>query len=132
MSKKKLLETSKLLLWVNDNLSMDESRYQGFLSKGVSIVCAASTGKAIELFGRAQYDAIVTDLRRQEYAQKNDNAGIELTQQIRRTNGHIPVFIYTINIDASLVDLAKRSGATLITTNPAELDNALRQHQLIP
>lgn len=132
MAKKKLIETTKLLLWVNDNLAMDESRYQGFLSNGVSVVCAATTGKAIELFGRAQYDAIITDLRRQEYGQKNDNAGIELTQQIRRTNGHIPIFIYTINLDSLIVDLAKRSGATLITANPAEFDNTLRQHQLIP
>jgi CheY-like chemotaxis protein len=131
MAKKKLTETNKFILWVNDHLSLDEDRYHGFMEKGVIVVCAASTGKAIDLFGRARYDAVVTDLRRLEYGQKNDSAGIELTQQIRTNNNHIPIFIYTMNIDSSVVNLAKRAGATMITTNPVELDAALRQHQLI-
>jgi CheY-like chemotaxis protein len=131
MAKKNLTETNKFILWVNDHLSMDEDRHQAFMENGVTVVCAASTGKAIDLFGRARYDAVVTDLRRLEYGQKNDSAGIELTQQIRNSNNHIPIFIYTMNIDSSVVELAKRAGATMITTNPVELDAALKQHQLI-
>ena len=131
MAKKVLTETNKFILWVNDHLSLDEGRYHSFMGKGVIVVCAASTGKAIDLFGRARYHAVVTDLRRLEYGQKNDSAGIELTRQIRTNNSHIPIFIYTMNIDSSVVSLAKRAGATMITTNPVELDAALRQHQLI-
>ena len=131
MPKKNLTETQKFLLWVNDHLTMDEKRYQSFSENGVVVVCAASTAKAMELFSRARYDAVVTDLRRLEHGQKKDNAGIELAQQIRRANNHIPILIYTINIDSSIIESAKRSGATVITTNPLELDAALKEHHLI-
>jgi hypothetical protein len=63
-----------------------------------------------------------------EYGRKNNHAGIELTQQIRRVNAHLPIFIYTLNIDLPTRQFALSAGATLMTANPTELQSALKQY----
>lgn len=131
MSKVHLPETEKLLLWVNDNPSISKERIDAFTSNGVVIVAARSTKRAMELFERVAFAGVVTDLRRNENGTNNQNAGIELTQRIRRCGSKIPVFIYSINIDVATAELAKNSGATIITANPTELENSLRKHGLI-
>ena len=123
-----LPETRKFLLSVNDDTSMEQSLYQWLHENGVVIVRARSTEKAMELLGRAQYNAVITNLRRLEAGSKNNNAGIELTQQIRRISPHVPIFIYTMNIDAATRQSALASGATMITTNPTELKSGLKKY----
>jgi response regulator RpfG family c-di-GMP phosphodiesterase len=123
-------ETRKLLLSVNDIATMEQSMFQWLQERGVAIIRASSTAKAMELLRRAQFDAVITNLRRVENgaAQKNNNAGIELTQQIRRVNAYIPIFIYTIKIDQKTRNSALKSGATMITTIESELKAGLKQH----
>ena len=131
MSKVILAETTKFLLFVNDNLAINQDRFKKLINHGVVIASARSTAKALELLGRAQYDAVLSDLRRVEHGRKNDNAGIELTLQIRRNNPHIPIFIYSINIDFATRQFALSGGATLVTDNPAELESGLRKYGLL-
>ncbi len=107
---------------------MEQSMFQWLYDRGAAIVRARSTAKATELLGRAHYDAVITNLRRVEYGPKHNTAGIELTQQIRRVNPHLPIFIYTLNIDLPTRQFALSSGATLITANPMELEVALKQY----
>lgn len=123
-----LPETQKFLLSVSDSSSMEQSLYQWLHENGVVIVRAGSTEKAMELLGRAQYNAVITNLRRVESGRKNDDAGIELTQQIRRSSPHVPIFIYTMNIDLATRQSALASGATMITTNPTELRSGLKKY----
>src|SRR5688572_14085318 len=101
-------ETRKIVLSVNDSPTMAEEMWQWLHQRGVAIIRASSTANAMALLGRAQFDAVITNLRRVEPGapQKNNNAGIDLTQQIRRVNAHLPVFVYTLNIDQQTRDSA--------------------------
>ncbi len=131
MPKVPLVETSKFILWVNDHLSISQARFEKLIAKGCVIVGARSTEKAMKLFRRANYDAVITDLRRSEQGRKNINAGIELTQQIRRINADVPILIYTGKLDISTKKLAEDSGSTLITTNPKIFESALKHYGLV-
>jgi DNA-binding NtrC family response regulator len=128
MREVRIPETHKLLLFINDQPTMEQSTYQWLYTRGVAIVRARSTAKAMELLGRAHYDAVITNLRRVEHGCKNNHAGIELTQQIRRLKPHLPIVIYTLNIDLPTRQVAMLSGATLLTGNPLELQAALKQY----
>lgn len=123
-------ETKKLLLFVNDELSINQERFKRLVNSGTAIVCAASTEKAMELFGRVRFDAVLTDLYRLENGFNNGNAGIELTLKIRQLNKAIPIFIYTKNLKPGVAQLAATSGANLITESATELDSAMHAHQL--
>ena len=128
MSEFHIPETQKIILSVNDSPTMEQPMFQWFYENGVALVRARSTAKAMELVGRAQFDAVITNLRRVENGSKNNNAGIELTQQIRRINPNIPVFVYTMNIDQTVRQSALASGVTYITTSPTELQTMLKKH----
>ena len=121
-------ETEKIILSVNDSPTMEQPMFQWYYENGVALVRARSTAKAMEMLGRTQVNGVVTNLRRFENGKQNNNAGIELTQQIRRSGSHIPVFIYTMNIDQATRDSALASGAVFITTNPSELQSMLKKH----
>ena len=128
MSEFHIPETEKLVLSVNDSPTMEQPMFQWFYENGVALVRARSTAKAMELLGRAQFDAVITNLRRFENGNKNNSAGIELAQQIRRINQSIPIFVYTMNIDQPIRQSALASGVTYITTSPAELQSMLKTH----
>ncbi len=114
-------ETRKLLLSVSDKTTMDEDIWQWLFKHGVAIVRANSTRKALELLGRAQYDAVLSNLRRKEDGVPNPDAGIELAAQVRRINPYLPVIIYTFNPARAKVQAAMDCGASLVTVNPIEL-----------
>ena len=126
-----LAETNKLLLFVNDKLSINQERFKKLANNGVAIISASSTEKAMELFSRVRFDAVLTDLYRLEKGFNNGNAGIELTIKIRQLNKAIPIFIYTKNLKPGVSQLATTSGATLITENSMELDHAMHAYELI-
>lgn len=126
-----LAETNKLLLFVNDKLSINQERFKKLANNGVAIISASSTEKAMELFSRVRFDAVLTDLYRLEKGFNNGNAGIELTVKIRQLNKAIPIFIYTKNLKPGVSQLAATSGATLITENSMELDHAMHAYELI-
>ena len=128
MSRVPVPESRLFVLSVNDDPTMDQEMYQWLYNGGVVIVRAHSTTKAMELLGRTHFNAVITNLRRIEFGSKNNNAGIELTQQIRRMNAHLPIIIYTMNLDAPTRQMAMHSGATLVTTNFAELQAELRKY----
>ena len=86
-----LAETNKLLLFVNDKLSINQERFKKLANNGVAIISASSTEKAMELFSRVRFDAVLTDLYRLENGFNNGNAGIELTVKIRQLNKAIPI-----------------------------------------
>ena len=125
-----LPETQKIVLSVNDSATMGQDMFQWFYENGLTLVRARSTGRAMELLNRAQFDAVISNLRRFENGAQNNNAGIDLVQQIRRVNTSIPVLIYTMNIDHATRQSATSSGANFITTSPAELQAALKKHVL--
>lgn len=125
-----LPETQKIVLSVNDSATMGQDIFNWFYQNGVTLVRARSTARAMELLGRAQFDAVISNLRRFENGAQNNNAGIDLVQQIRRVNPSIPVFIYTMNIDQATRQSATSSGVNVITTNPTELQAALKKHVL--
>jgi CheY-like chemotaxis protein len=124
-------ETRRLLLFVNDKLRIDQERFKKLANGGTAIICAASTDKAMALFGRVRFDAVLTDLHRLENGFDNGNAGIELTLKIRQLNKAIPIFIYTKNLKPGVSQLAATAGATLITESPTELDHAMHAHLLL-
>ena len=121
-------ETEKIILSINDSPTMEQPMFQWYYENGVALVRARSTAKAMEMLGRAQFNAVVTNLRRFENGRQNDNAGIDLIQQIRRSGSHIPIFVYTMNIDQTTRQSALDSGAVYITTNPSELQSMLKKY----
>lgn len=125
-----LAETRKFLLFVNDKLSINQEKLAHLVNSGVVVVSASSTSKALELLERVRFDAVLTDLYRLENGANNGNAGIELTLKIRSINPYIPIIIYTKNLKPGVSQLAATSGATLITTNPIELDHAIYKYVL--
>ena len=127
MTRVLLPESTQFLLSVNDDPTMEQGLFDWLYENGTVIVRARSTAKAMELLGCANYSAVITNLRRFEFGGMNDNAGIELTQQLRRVNAHVPIFIYTINIDGATRQLALSSGATMITADPAKLQAGLKE-----
>jgi hypothetical protein len=52
-------ETHKLVLSVNDKPTMEQGMFQWLYDHGVAIVRARSMAKAMELLGRAHYDAVI-------------------------------------------------------------------------
>jgi DNA-binding response OmpR family regulator len=127
MSKVAIEETRRIILSVNDSPTMGKEMFDWFQDRGVAVVRARSTAKAMEWFRRIAFDAIISNLRRFENNMQGNHAGIELAKLVRIDNKQVPIFIYTSNVDAATRQLALMSGATSVATLPGELQTELKK-----
>src|SRR5690349_19744899 len=61
MSEVTVAETRKIILSVNHRPTMEREIWDWLQQRGVAVIRARSTTKAMELLGRAQYDAVITN-----------------------------------------------------------------------
>jgi CheY-like chemotaxis protein len=116
------------VLWVDDVPSNNFYEVAQLQTLGVDVVQTTSTGDGLAaLFGAAiPFDAVVSDMGRDEPSGFSRNAGLDLIRRIRERDHNVPVFIY-----ASTQALARRSeivaaGGNGVTASPTELFALLR------
>ncbi|MGE4560092.1 MAG: S16 family serine protease, partial [Desulfobulbus sp.] len=84
--------------------------------EGYSCHCAANGAEALEVMAREDIDLVVTDLKMEQMD------GIELLQQINRTNPEIPVIMVTGFATVSSAVDALKQGAAHYLGKPVNLD----------
>jgi CheY-like chemotaxis protein len=116
------------ILWVDDNPSNNAYEIAQLNTLGVNVVQVESTeeGIAIAYGYGTPFDAVISDMGRQEESGYNATAGIDLIKQLRERGYAAPIFIY-----ASRAALSRRNdilgvGGNGVTTSPTELFALLR------
>lgn len=117
------------ILWVNDRPKKNEN-LSNFLRNELNLTIVLSTDNAIFKLENdtVQFDAVISDMGRREPPNsnnKNDQAGIELLKEIRKSikNRSIPVYIYSSRWD--LKRQALEAGAKEFTNSADTLLNHL-------
>jgi len=122
MSSRMILpETKKLFLRVNDRDSIERDLYRRLYDRGVVVLHAKSTQSALDLMGRIQIDAVMTNLRREERNLLNPTAGIELVKAIRETGSRVPIIMYTMEVPIALQRLVEEAGVDKVTVHQDEM-----------
>ena len=120
-----LIPTRRILLYVNDQPQRDPNIFNWLHSRGTAILYATTTAHAMNLVEKAQVDAVISDLARQEGAIMNGKAGIQLASKIRALRLSVPICIFTNQKDPGVHALAKAEGASFVTESTSELLNWL-------
>jgi CheY-like chemotaxis protein len=108
----------KRILWVDDKPKNNSFFTASFQNRGAQVDIAISTEQGLEMFRRAPYDVVISDMGRPE----SDRAGIDLTRAIKQLSPSTPVYIYCGRWAAThLRDEALNAGATEITTSGTTL-----------
>lgn len=110
------------ILWVDDQPKNNSFLIANLESMGVSVKTVESSKLAINAFRSGRYDTIISDIGRPE----SEKAGIELVQEIRKTDTNIPIHIYCGSWAAkNLKNEALNAGANSITSSGTVLLNSL-------
>ncbi|MCU0625153.1 MAG: response regulator [Gemmatimonadaceae bacterium] len=108
----------KRVLIIEDEMSIRESLADLFASEGVAVVVAASLDEAKEsLFGAAEFDLIVTDLR---LGSKRDG-GLQVMAAAGLVAPMTPVIVLTAYPDDDNRQASLRLGATYFLEKPVDL-----------
>ncbi|MCG7532984.1 winged helix-turn-helix domain-containing protein [Psychrobium sp. MM17-31] len=79
------------ILWVDDNPSNNEKERAYFEANKIAVYPIESTEKALRLLSLYQYQAVISDMGRQE----DKLAGIHLLEQMRAAENDTPFVLYT-------------------------------------
>lgn len=109
------------ILWVDDNPRNNTFVVDAFRKLGVAVTLVISTRQALDLLEINSFDAVVSDMGRQESGHYHARAGYELLSQLRQLDVGVPFFIYAGSNLPEHNDEAKRRGAQGSTNRPAEL-----------
>ena len=110
------------ILWVDDNPKNNAFLIDSLHYQGISVSTAANTQEAVERFKHGAFDCVISDSCRHEGKEvDNCQAGFELSSIIRELNEHVPIYIYTDEVDDKMKAKAQDVGATAITSSPSEL-----------
>lgn len=110
------------VLWVDDNPNNNAFITKELQDAGVAITAVTSTFDGLKNFNNHTYDLVISDMGRAEGNVINFKAGVDLTQQIRRTDQTVPIIIYcskqakTANEAAAL-----EAGANIVVSSPTKL-----------
>jgi CheY-like chemotaxis protein len=119
-----VLEKTNTILWVDDRPNNNIYERQAFESIGFHFDLALSTDEALTLFNKNNYIAIISDMGRKEGSRE----GYVLLREIRKTNKHIPYFIYaSSNLLEHKIE-AQEKGAQGSTSRPHELIDLVLYH----
>lgn len=122
-----LVETRRILLRVNDQPTIEPELWNWLFSRGVAVLHAATTKRALELLKKAQVDLILSDLARQEGEILNKKAGLQLAQEVRSIPSPVPLCIFTNHKDPAVHALARDAGANYVTESTLDLIRWLDQ-----
>jgi CheY-like chemotaxis protein len=89
---------TRRVLWVDDRPSNNAYEIAALKDRGVKVELATSTNEALRRVERdSAFDAIVTDMRRDEQGETRETAGLTLLRELRELKGRgvdIPVVVY--------------------------------------
>lgn len=110
------------LLWVDDYPSNNAQLVEYLREKGVHVDIALSTDEAKRLFSSHPYDAVVSDMGRNEGGQNTADAGVRLIRDLRQADASIPMVIYCSHRGATAHGRnALEAGATVVTSSALEM-----------
>ncbi|MFD8542517.1 response regulator [Streptomyces sp. NPDC059649] len=117
------------VLWVDDHPSHNAYEAAQLQALGVDVVQVETTDQGIKAVSAAvpPFDAVISDMARNENGSFHADAGLELAREIRACGQHVPVFVY-----ASAQDLARTSeilaaGVNDVTSSSTRLFAMLRK-----
>ena len=115
------------ILWVDDNPKNNSLLVQQFINeKGIFIVTALSTEDGEAKFKEKKFDAVISDMGRQENGKYNGTAGLDIIDIIRSMDSSVRIFIFcSRNRALQFGDEAKNRGAELVTWSSTQLEQAL-------
>lgn len=115
------------ILWVDDHPENNYSLVEVLKDRGIFVTTATSTKEALQKLKNQEYDAIISDMGRQEGRVNNSSAGVELAKSVRSLNRTIPLFIFcSSEAKRKHASAAAEAGATNITASPTNLLRMLR------
>jgi CheY-like chemotaxis protein len=117
------------ILWVDDSPSNNAYEAGQLQAMGVEVVQKESTEEGLRALqgGRQAFDAVISDMGRNEPAGHDPEAGIKLIERIRATDQTTPVFVYGNAGAMARRDQVADAGGTGITQSPTELFALLGQ-----
>lgn len=122
-----LHETRRIVLLVDDRPEIEPLLWDWLGSRGVAVLRAASTQRALELLDQARVDAVISDLARREGDVLNPKAGMQLALQIRKSGSPVPICIFTFDKAPGVQTLAVEAGANYVTEQTSALIKWLEQ-----
>ncbi|MGW8727881.1 hypothetical protein ACWGNF_17850 [Streptomyces sp. NPDC055808] len=120
--------TLRRILWVDDHPENNTYEAEQLRTLGVTVDIAKSTAEAHRAMLRTPepFDAIVSDMGRQEGGADNANAGLDLIHEIRSRGDGVPVFIYASMRQAERVPEITAAGGNGSTHSISQLFELLR------
>lgn len=107
----------KRILWVDDNPENNSYERKAFEAQGVEFSLALSTVQALTLIKYENYDAIISDMGRNEGREE----GYLLLSELKKLNIHTPFMIYSSSNSQEHKELALERGAIGSTNMVDEL-----------
>jgi len=116
------IERPRRILWVDDRPKNNSYLVSLLQQQGVAVDLVLSTADAIAAANNAKYDAVISDMGRQEGADYNVAAGVDVTRVLRAQHFEIPIIIFCAVPAAQRHGLdALAVGATGVTSSQTEL-----------
>ncbi len=112
----------KSILWVDDHPKNNSYFVEQLGEIGTSVDLALSTNEGIYKFQHGRYQAIISDMGRQEDGKYKPDAGMDLLRLVREIDTQIPYIIFSTR--KGIRDFGKKArelGVTKITSSPTEL-----------
>lgn len=110
------------ILWVDDYPINNALIFEKLESDGFRVDRALSTREGLRLFSQRNYDMVLSDMGRNEDGAEVPDAGVVLTDALRKIDKTIPIFIYCSHRARDMQgQRARDAGANDITTSAVEL-----------
>jgi len=112
----------KSILWVDDHPKNNSYFVEQLGEIGTSVDLALSTNEGMYKFQHGRYQAIISDMGRQEDGKYKPDAGVDLLSLVRQIDTQIPYIIFCAREGVRYFgEKAKELGVTKITSSPTEL-----------
>jgi CheY-like chemotaxis protein len=115
------------LLWVDDHPENNAYEMRSLSLRGWELIVETDTNSAVSRFRReAPFDAVISDLCREEAGNYDADAGLKLLHEVRSEDEYVPVLIYTTeDASANRGKELVNAGATIVTASSLELQKGL-------
>ena len=118
----------KYLLWVDDYPSNNAFIIERLAQEGVDVTIKTSTKEALDSLIIKEFDAIISDLGRQENGRDNPIAGLEFVQMTRKKGIDTPIIIFSGGRAKNMRHELIHAGAENATNSSVELFHFLEKH----
>ncbi len=117
------------ILWVDDHKENNAYEIDALMRKGVRVATAATTADGLRAAVAADpgFDAVITDMGRNEEGHERPQAGLELIEQLRENKVDVPIYVYASAPAISRSADQLRSAGVVATASATELMEKLGQ-----